>query len=94
MLTSYGNDGLTFDVADSGGDGEAVLLLHGFPQSRTCWDGLTPHLVDAGYRVLAPDQRGYSPGARPRRRRDYAAAFACAPCWLLNSRSANTPPTC
>lgn len=71
-LTSYRNDGLTFEVDDSGGGGELVVLLHGFPQSRTCWAGLTPHLVDAGYRVLAPDQRGYSPGARPRRRRDYA----------------------
>ena len=71
-LTSYRNDGLTFEVDDSGGDGEAVVLLHGFPQSRTSWAKLTPHLVDAGYRVLAPDQRGYSPGARPKRRRDYA----------------------
>ena len=71
-LSSYRNDGLTFEVDDSGGDGEPVVLLHGFPQSRTCWAALTPHLVDAGYRVLAADQRGYSPGARPRRRRDYA----------------------
>lgn len=71
-LNSYRNDGLTFEVDDSGGDGEAVVLLHGFPQTRTSWAGLTPHLVDAGYRVLAPDQRGYSPGARPKRRRDYA----------------------
>ncbi|MFZ2548876.1 MAG: alpha/beta fold hydrolase [Candidatus Microthrix subdominans] len=70
-LTSYRNDGLTFEVDDSGGESEAVVLLHGFPQTRTSWAGLTPHLVDAGYRVLAPDQRGYSPGARPRRRRDY-----------------------
>ncbi|MEZ5382416.1 MAG: alpha/beta fold hydrolase [Microthrixaceae bacterium] len=71
-LSSYRNDGLTFDVDDSGGEGEVVVLLHGFPQSRTSWAALTPHLVNAGYRVLAPDQRGYSPGARPRRRRDYA----------------------
>ena len=71
-LTSYRNDGLTFEVDDSGGDGEVVVLLHGFPQSRTSWSKLTPHLVQAGYRVLAPDQRGYSPGARPKRRRDYA----------------------
>jgi pimeloyl-ACP methyl ester carboxylesterase len=71
-LTSYRNDGLTFEVDDSGGAAEAVVLLHGFPQTRTSWAGLTPHLVGAGYRVLAPDQRGYSPGARPKRRRDYA----------------------
>ncbi|MBL0205803.1 MAG: alpha/beta fold hydrolase [Candidatus Microthrix sp.] len=71
-LTSYRNDGLTFEVDDSGGDGEVVVLLHGFRSHVPSWSKLTPHLVQAGYRVLAPDQRGYSPGARPKRRRDYA----------------------
>lgn len=79
-LTSYRNDGLTFEVDDSGGDGEVVVLLHGFPQSRTSWSKLTPHLVQAGYRVLAPDQRGYSPGARPKRRRDPRST-----CWSPTS---------
>ena len=64
-LRNFVNDGLTFDVSDSGGNGEAVILLHGFPQSKESWDALTPHLTGAGYRVLAPDQRGYSPDARP-----------------------------
>ena len=70
-LHSFENDGLTFDVDDSGGDGEAVVLLHGFPQTKDCWRALTPTLVDAGHRVLAPTQRGYSPAARPPRRWDY-----------------------
>jgi pimeloyl-ACP methyl ester carboxylesterase len=57
---------LRFDVTDAGPPGgEPVLLLHGFPQDRSCWDGLAPVLHGAGYRTLAPDQRGYSPGARP-----------------------------
>ncbi len=57
---------LTFDaVAFGERDGELVLLLHGFPQSSWCWRHVWPSLVEAGYRVLAPDQRGYSPGARP-----------------------------
>jgi pimeloyl-ACP methyl ester carboxylesterase len=75
MATSaktYAHDGLTFDYDDHGGDGEPVVLLHGFPQTRTSWHLIAPALSAAGYRVLAPDQRGYSPGARPRRRRDYA----------------------
>lgn len=72
LLTSFRHAGLVFDVDDSGGDGDVVVLLHGFPQSRSSWHQVTPPLVEAGYRVLAPDQRGYSPGARPRRRRDYA----------------------
>ncbi|MBR9825873.1 MAG: alpha/beta hydrolase [Alphaproteobacteria bacterium] len=37
----------------------AVLLLHGFPDDHTVWDPLTPHLLDAGYRVIAPDLRGF-----------------------------------
>jgi pimeloyl-ACP methyl ester carboxylesterase len=66
-LTSYRHDGLTFDVREAGpDDGQAVLLLHGFPQDATSWDTVAPALAAAGYRTLAPDQRGYSPGARPR----------------------------
>lgn len=68
---TFAHDGLTFDYDDSGGDGEPVVLLHGYPESRRSWDGVTPALVAAGYRVLALDQRGYSPGARPQGRRAY-----------------------
>lgn len=58
--------GLSFDVLDAGPpDGEPVVLLHGFPQSARCWRDVVPALHAAGLRTLAPDQRGYSPGARP-----------------------------
>lgn len=71
-LTSYYHDGLTFDVRDEGPlDGRVAVLLHGFPERGTSWGGLSPLLHDRGIRTIAPDQRGYSPGARPRRRRDY-----------------------
>jgi pimeloyl-ACP methyl ester carboxylesterase len=57
---------LTFDaVAVGPPDGRLVLLLHGFPQTSWSWRGVWPALADAGCRVVAPDQRGYSPGARP-----------------------------
>jgi pimeloyl-ACP methyl ester carboxylesterase len=58
--------GLTFtaDVAGPAG-GALVLLLHGFPESRHSWREALPALAAAGYRAVAPDQRGYSPGARP-----------------------------
>jgi pimeloyl-ACP methyl ester carboxylesterase len=58
--------GLTFtaDVAGPAGGG-LVLLLHGFPESRHSWSAALPALAAAGYRAVAPDQRGYSPGARP-----------------------------
>jgi pimeloyl-ACP methyl ester carboxylesterase len=71
-LTTYDHDGLTFDVRDEGPlDGEPVVLLHGFPQRSTCWREVAPRLHAVGLRTYAVDQRGYSPGARPRRRRDY-----------------------
>jgi pimeloyl-ACP methyl ester carboxylesterase len=71
-IAQYAHAGLTFDVSDDGPvDGRAVILLHGFPEDRQCWKALAAVLVDAGYRTLAPDQRGYSPGARPSGRRAY-----------------------
>jgi pimeloyl-ACP methyl ester carboxylesterase len=57
--------GMTFRVREAGSGGEPVLLLHGFPETSHSWLGLMPKLVEAGYRCAAPDQRGYSPGARP-----------------------------
>lgn len=46
-------------------DGRPVLLLHGFPQSAWCWREVSPLLAAAGCRVVAVDQRGAAPGARP-----------------------------
>jgi pimeloyl-ACP methyl ester carboxylesterase len=57
---------LTFDVrVDGPEDGRPVLLLHGFPQTSLSWAAVTPALTRAGLRTYAPDQLGYSPGARP-----------------------------
>lgn len=72
-LLRYRHDGLTFDVTDQGPLGGApVVLLHGFPERATSWRKVTPLLHEHGLRTYAPDQRGYSQGARPTRRRDYA----------------------
>jgi pimeloyl-ACP methyl ester carboxylesterase len=71
-VDSFTRDGLRFDVTEHGpGDGPPVLLLHGFPQTAASWEPVARRLADAGHRVLAPDQRGYSPGARPSGRRAY-----------------------
>ncbi|MGW5241121.1 alpha/beta fold hydrolase [Monashia sp. NPDC004114] len=68
----FHRDGLEFDVSDEGPlDGEVVVLLHGFPTDRTCWGRVTAVLNGAGLRTLAPDQRGYSPAARPAGRTAY-----------------------
>jgi pimeloyl-ACP methyl ester carboxylesterase len=78
-MRSYAHDGLVFDVQDEGPeDGPAVLLLHGFPQDATSWDGVVEPLHAQGFRTLAPDQRGYSPQARPRRTGDYVLARTVA----------------
>jgi pimeloyl-ACP methyl ester carboxylesterase len=72
-VEQFSHDGFTFDVDDAGPpNGPVVVLLHGFPENRTSWAAITPALADAGFRVVAADQRGYSPGARPLDRRSYA----------------------
>jgi pimeloyl-ACP methyl ester carboxylesterase len=58
--------GLRFAASVHGPEtGALVLLLHGFPQSRYSWRAQLPALGGAGYFAVAPDQRGYSPSARP-----------------------------
>ncbi len=64
---------LTFDVRTDGPEnGRPVLLLHGFPQTSLSWAAVTPLLAEAGLRTYAPDQLGYSPGARPQESQAYA----------------------
>jgi pimeloyl-ACP methyl ester carboxylesterase len=58
--------GFEFDARVAGpADGPVVILLHGFPETSLSWRHQLPVLADAGYRAVAPDQRGYSPRARP-----------------------------
>jgi pimeloyl-ACP methyl ester carboxylesterase len=57
---------LTFDALTAGApDAPLVLLLHGFAESMHTWHAQVTALAAAGYRAIAPSQRGYSPGARP-----------------------------
>ena len=51
--------------------GETVILLHGFPETSRMWYDLIKVLSSSNYRVVAPDQRGYSQGARPLKVSDY-----------------------
>jgi pimeloyl-ACP methyl ester carboxylesterase len=49
-----------------------VLMLHGFPQTGYAWRKQLDPLARAGYFAVAPDQRGYSAGARPLEQAEYA----------------------
>jgi pimeloyl-ACP methyl ester carboxylesterase len=53
------------------GEGPLVVLLHGFPEFWHSWRHQIPALADAGFRVVAPDMRGYNVSSKPRAVRDY-----------------------
>ena len=52
-------------AAEATGDGPAVLLVHGFPDSRRVWREQVGPLAAAGFRVIAPDLRGFGESERP-----------------------------
>jgi len=57
---------IELEVVDEGdADGQLVVLLHGFPELAHSWRHQIPALVDAGYHVVAPNQRGYGDSAKP-----------------------------
>lgn len=60
------------------GQGEALLLLHGFPDSSKLWRKMIPGLADAGFRVIAPDQRGFGETTAPEHVSDYSIAQIAA----------------
>ena len=57
----------TYEVRRAGDGDDLVILLHGFPETSHMWLPLLEHLAGNGYTALAPDLRGYSPGAMPRK---------------------------
>ncbi len=62
----------------SAGDGPAVILMHGFPDTHEIWRHQIPALARAGYRVIAPDMRGYGKTDAPESTGAYAIRFLCA----------------
>ncbi|MFI5317863.1 MAG: alpha/beta fold hydrolase [Myxococcota bacterium] len=59
-------NGVRLHVHERGpSSGAPVLLLHGFPDSSSLWRQQVPALVGAGYRVIAPDLRGFGSSDRP-----------------------------
>ncbi|MGL6106561.1 alpha/beta fold hydrolase [Romboutsia sp.] len=66
-------NGLIFKCRTAGleNNGDPIIFLHGFPESSHMWIGFMNELAQMGYRCLAPDQRGYSPKARPKGKEKY-----------------------
>ena len=65
-------NGLAFEVAQVGTGDHLALCLHGFPELNWSWRHQMPLLASMGYRVWAPNQRGYGRSSRPRGIRPYA----------------------
>jgi len=59
-------------MLDGPKDGQPVLLLHGFPEFWYGWSKQIPALVEAGFRVIVPDQRGYNLSDKPRSVKSYS----------------------
>ncbi len=81
-------NGLTFSYLACGPeDGELALCLHGFPDSAWTWRYLLPALAEAGYRAVAPWQRGYAPTGIPADGRYQSGALAADACALHEALS-------
>lgn len=63
---SVTRDGVELVVTHHGGEGDRpVLMLHGWPDTARLWRNQIPSLVDSGFRVIAPDLRGFGRSAKP-----------------------------
>jgi pimeloyl-ACP methyl ester carboxylesterase len=72
MIKTNGIDMAVYEAGPK--DGLPVVLCHGFPELAYSWRHQLPALAAAGYRVLAPDQRGYGATSRPEPVQDYDMA--------------------
>jgi len=68
------SSGVMLDVQVEG-DGRPVVLLHGFPDTKRLWSKNVPALVDAGFQVIVPDQRGYGASDKPEDVEAYSIPF-------------------
>jgi pimeloyl-ACP methyl ester carboxylesterase len=64
-------NGIEMQIAEAGGEGPLVVLCHGFPELSYSWRHQLPALAAAGYRAVAPDQRGYGGTTAPAAVEDY-----------------------
>jgi pimeloyl-ACP methyl ester carboxylesterase len=78
-------NGIELSVLDEG-SGPAVVLCHGFPELAYSWRHQVPALLAAGYRVLAPDMRGFGGSSIPAEIEAYDIVSLCGDlCGLLDA---------
>jgi pimeloyl-ACP methyl ester carboxylesterase len=83
-------NGIELNVVDEG-EGPLVVLCHGFPELAFSWRHQVPALVRAGYRVLAPDMRGFGRSSAPQEIEAYDIVTLCADmCGLLDAVDAQS----
>ncbi len=70
-------NGIRMAVYDTGGDGTPVVFNHGFPELAYSWRHQLEALSEAGYRAIAPDQRGYGLTDSPEGMENYTLAHLC-----------------
>ncbi len=73
---SEGRDPIALSVHELG-SGPAVVFCHGFPELAYSWRHQLPTIADAGFRAIAPDQRGYGRSDRPAKIEDYDLEHLC-----------------
>lgn len=69
-IGTEGNEPIEIHYQDYG-SGKPVVLIHGWPLSRRSWEAQVPALVDAGYRVITYDRRGFGESSQPWSGYDY-----------------------
>src|SRR4249920_1581517 len=69
MVKTNGIDMAVYEAGPK--DGVPVVLCHGFPELAYSWRHQLPAIAAAGYRAIAPDQRGYGRSSRPAAIDDY-----------------------
>lgn len=69
QIARHGDVDLVVEVS---GEGPTILLLHGWPDTARLWDLVVPRLVEAGFRVAAPDLRGCGRSSKPEAVGDYS----------------------
>jgi pimeloyl-ACP methyl ester carboxylesterase len=81
----FATNGIELHAVEEG-EGQLVVLCHGFPELAYSWRHQIPALVQAGYRVIAPDMRGYGRSSAPAEVEAYDVVTLCGDmCGLLDA---------